>query len=243
MHLSSDPATIGALASGGLDSCVLVAHLLQQGRGVQPFYVRCGLVWEPEELDALQAFLQAIASPGLQELIVFDLPLADLYADHWSLSGRGAPDADSADDAVYLPGRNALLTIKPAIWCAMHNIDQLALAILAGNPFADATDAFFTELEAMLATAAGSPIAILRPFAKLTKPQVIELGRGLPLELTFSCIAPRDGQPCGQCNKCAERQRAFRSVGIVDPTRYATPALVPSPIGTPRVSPLPWGER
>ena len=32
------------------------------------------------------------------------------------------------------------------------------------------------------------------------------LGRGLPLELTFSCIAPVAGQHCGRCNKCAERR-------------------------------------
>ena len=39
----------------------------------------------------------------------------------------------------------------------------------------------------------------------------MELGRDMPLELTFSCIDPRDGLHCGRCNKCAERQEAFRS--------------------------------
>ena len=206
-----DHSTIGVLASGGLDSCVLMAHLLRQGHAVRPFYVRCGLVWEREELAALRAFLRAIAAPGLEELVVLDLPLGDLYGGHWSLDGRGSPDAQSPDDAVYLPGRNALLTIKPAVWCAMHGVGQLALALLAGNPFADATDEFFSVLEATLERATGSPIRILRPFAQLEKRDVVQLGRGLPLELTFSCIVPSDGLPCGRCNKCAERQHAFRS--------------------------------
>ena len=39
------------------------------------------------------------------------------------------------------------------------------------------------------------------------------LGRGLPLELTFSCISPLRGLHCGHCNKCAERQAAFRDAG------------------------------
>ncbi len=105
----------------------------------------------------------------------------------------------------------------------MHGVGQLALALLAGNPFADATDEFFSAFEATLGQATGSPVRILRPFAQLKKPDVLQLGRGLPLELSFSCIAPRDGLPCGRCNKCAERQHAFRSAGVDDPTRYAIP--------------------
>ena len=37
--------TIGVLASGGLDSSILLAHLLGQGDRVQPFYIRKGLYW------------------------------------------------------------------------------------------------------------------------------------------------------------------------------------------------------
>jgi len=132
-------STIGLLASGGLDSCVLAAELLRRGDAVRPFYIRCGLIWEEAELSALRAFLRAIASPRLAELVVFELPLTDLYGPHWSLDGRGAPDAHSPDRAVYLPGRNALLTLKPLVWCAMHGVGRLALATLGGNPFPDAT--------------------------------------------------------------------------------------------------------
>jgi 7-cyano-7-deazaguanine synthase len=47
------------------------------------------------------------------------------------------------------------------------------------------------------------------------------LGRDMPLELTFSCLAPVAGLHCGRCNKCAERQAAFRDAGIDDRTEYA----------------------
>jgi 7-cyano-7-deazaguanine synthase len=213
-------STIGALISGGLDSCILAADLLLQGHTVQPFYVRCGLFWEEVERAALGRFLRALDSPRLQELVVFDLPAADLYGDHWSVDGRDAPDAHSPDGAVYLPGRNALLAIKPAIWCATHGIGQLALATLAGNPFADATDEFFEDFERVIDRATGNHVNILRPFAHLSKEDVLELGRELPLCLTFSCIAPRHGRHCGRCNKCAERRRAFRATGIEDRTDY-----------------------
>ncbi len=213
-------STIGVLASGGLDSCVLVAHLLRQKHVVRPFYVRCGLYWESEELSALRTFLQTVASPTLEELVVLDLPLGDLYGTHWSLDGRNAPDALSRNTAVYLPGRNALLTIKPVLWCMMHGVERLALATLAGNPFPDATAEFFTEFAASLDRAAGGRVSIECPFAAMEKQDVVRLGQGLPLELTFSCIAPIGGLHCGRCNKCAERQAAFHAIGFEDPTKY-----------------------
>jgi 7-cyano-7-deazaguanine synthase len=54
----------------------------------------------------------------------------------------------------------------------------------------------------------------------MTKRQVMQLGRELPLELTFSCIAPVGELHCGRCNKCAERQAAFHEAAIVDRTIY-----------------------
>ena len=154
--------------------------------------------------------------------------MRDLYGNHWSINGQNTPDADSPDDAVYLPGRNALLAIKPMLWCAMHGIEELALAVLASNPFADASDGFFRDFEAALDRASGSRVRLVRPFARMEKKDVMELGRELPLELTFSCIAPVDGLHCGRCNKCAERRRAFRSVNADDPTRYAEGFVVMS---------------
>ena len=138
------------------------------------------------------------------------MPLSDLYENHWSTNGRGTPDAWSADDAVYLPGRNALLTIKPALWCAMHGIGELALAVLASNPFADATAEFFREFSSALNRAVGSRVNLTCPFGELQKNEVMRLAADLPLELTFSCIAPVGRRHCGRCNKCAERQHAFQ---------------------------------
>jgi len=212
---------IGLLLSGGLDSCILLGHLLERGHRVQPFYVRSGLAWQAAELPAAEQFARAVASPELAKVVILDLPLGDLYEDHWSLTGRNVPDALSADEAVYLPGRNALLVIKTALWCRMHGIDKLALGVLKSNPFSDATSGFFDRFESALACALGGRFRIVRPFEHLGKQEVMELGRGLPLELTFSCIAPVDGRHCGRCNKCAERNAAFKFIHAKDPTEYA----------------------
>ena len=218
---------IGLLLSGGLDSCILLGRLLDQQRRVRPFYIDSGLAWQPEEAAAAMRFLEALATPRLEPLVTLRLPLSDLYDGHWSVTGHDVPDAATADEAVYLPGRNALLMIKAALWCRLNGIEQLALGVLQSNPFSDTSASFFDHFESALNCAQGNPIRIVRPFAELDKRQVMRLGRDLPLELTFSCIAPADiiptgRQHCGRCNKCAERQAAFRLIGADDPTPYAT---------------------
>jgi 7-cyano-7-deazaguanine synthase len=224
----------GLLLSGGIDSAVLLSQLLDRGWQVVPFYVRTDCIWQREELAAVGKFLAAMARPNLLELVQFDMRMADVYGDHWSMSGVGVPDDRSTDEAVFLPGRNPLLLLKPALWCRMHGIAHLALATLAGNPFDDATPEFFARFEAMLHEALGGEIKIARPFERMTKSRVLEMGRNLSLELTFSCLAPVDGLHCGRCNKCAERRRGFREIGLADRTPYfATPDLDFSSLTTP----------
>ena len=49
--------TTAILLSGGLDSSILLACLLQQGVDVQPIYVQSQLVWQAAEVAAVQGFL------------------------------------------------------------------------------------------------------------------------------------------------------------------------------------------
>jgi len=217
---SSAPA-VGVLMSGGLDSAILTGHFLAEGRKVQPFYVRCGHYWESTEAAAAEKFLDAIRRPELLPLVTLDLPMRDVYGDHWSMTGSNIPSAKTPDDAVFLPGRNAILLIKVALWCQLHGLTELALAPLAGNPFDDATDEFFDHLEKTFGHLGGLQVRILRPFRHLHKPAVMRLGKDLPLGLTFSCMNPQDGLHCGVCNKCGERRQAFQDSHLADPTEYA----------------------
>lgn len=220
--LSASDRQIGLLLSGGLDSAILLARLSGQGQNVRPFYVRTGCVWQAQERNAVQKLLAAIADRHLEELVEFEMPVDDLYANHWSMTGKAVPDGTTSDDAVYLPGRNPLLLIKPALWCVAHGISELALATLSSNPFEDATPEFFAQFEVMIAQATGCNLRIVRPFETLSKRAVLQLGRDLPLQFTFSCLSPVGDLHCGHCNKCAERMRAFALLDVHDPTKYAT---------------------
>ena len=211
---------ICALVSGGLDSAVLVHGLLVQGGRVVPLYLRCGLLWEPAELHWLRRFLRAVRSKHLAPLVVVDMPLRSLYGSHWSLTGRRIPGTRSADAAVYLPGRNALLLTAAAIICAKRRISRLAIGTLGGNPFGDASPDFFRRISSCLSDALAHSVRIAAPLRRFTKAQLIRAAAETPLRLTFSCLHPRGHRHCGHCNKCAERRRAFRTTRITDPTRY-----------------------
>jgi len=207
------------LVSGGLDSAVLLAELARQ-RPVQPVYIRSGLHWESAERYWLRRYLGRVASPRLRPLVDLALPAGDVYGDHWSVSGRGTPGYAAAVDSNYLPGRNLLLLSKAAVFCARHQVRAVALAVLRDNPFSDARPEFFRQFAAVVRCALGSPFEILTPFRQLSKAAVIRRGAGLPLQLTFSCAHPAGRRHCGECTKCAERQRAFTLAGVDDPARH-----------------------
>jgi 7-cyano-7-deazaguanine synthase len=211
---------IGVLASGGLDSSILVARLVAEGARVQPLYVKSDLCWQREEYRALRRFLERIRSPRLSSLVTLKMPMADLYQDHWSVTRRDTPRADSADEAVYLPGRNALLAIKAALWCQLNGIRYLALATLGTSPFADTTESFFASFQSVVNLPGTPPLKLVAPLGRMVKEEVMRWGRDYPLHLTFSCIAPESGRHCGRCNKCAERQWAFRQAGLADRSKY-----------------------
>jgi 7-cyano-7-deazaguanine synthase len=211
---------VAVLASGGIDSAILVAHLARSYSVVQPIYIRFGLAWEAVEEQHLRKFLETLPS-RVRPLVALELPVDDVYGAHWSVSGEQVPDDGTPDEAVYLPGRNLLLLSKTAVWCALNGYPAIALGVLKGNPFPDSEPSFYQALESVVVQGLASPMRFITPFAEMSKRDVVVLGQGLALELSFSCIAPIEGSHCGRCNKCAERRKVFGEMALPDPTSYA----------------------
>lgn len=224
-------ARTAVLCSGGLDSAVLLASELQAAEEaaggaahVRPVYVRGGLAWETEERRLAERLIAAPPFAGrVAPLAVLDCPVTDTYRPgHWALAGT-PPAYATADEEVYLTGRNVLLLAKVATWCAVERIGRIALGPLAGNPFPDATPAFFAAMERALSQGLDHELRIATPFRRLSKAAVIARGRELdvPFERTLSCMNPADGRHCGRCSKCRERLEAFAAAGVADPAPYA----------------------
>jgi 7-cyano-7-deazaguanine synthase len=212
------------LFSAGLDSAVLLADAARRYATVQPIYVSAGLAWEAGELAYAERLL---AAPPYGErvppLAALAVDMRDVYpASHWAVRGA-APAFDTPDEDVYIEGRNVVLLAKAAVYMARTNLTRVLLGQLAGNPFPDATPAFFDLMARALSMGLNAPMAIDVPFAGLHKAEVVRLGAelGVPFELTLSCMQPVDGLHCGRCSKCRERRDGFREAGVADPTSYA----------------------
>jgi 7-cyano-7-deazaguanine synthase len=232
---SADSSAV--LFSGGLDSAVLLAAVAEAARKrgqerVLALYVSVGFAWEAEERRVAAALLATAPFAGVGDLVTLSFDMRDVFpATHWAM--RGTPPAyDTPDEDVFIDGRNVILLAKAAVYMAAAvrprpSALTLFVGPLAGNPFPDATPEFFTGTSRSLSLGLAIPIAIDAPFATLHKSDVIRRGveLGVPLELTLSCMNPRDGVHCGACSKCRERIDAFREAGVTDPARYQ---------GTPR---------
>ena len=211
---------------------MLAADALEQAR-VRPIHVGVGFAWEAEERAmAARLFARAPFAGRVDPLVTLTFDMRDVFPpSHWAV--RGEPPAfDTPDEDVYIHGRNVILASKAAVYLskaafaktsAPKEATRLLFGTLAGNPFPDATPAFFEAFSRALSLGLAFPIALEAPFAALHKSDVIRKGvaLGVPLELTLSCMQPQDGLHCGQCSKCRERRDAFREAGASDPTRYS----------------------
>ena len=188
---------------------------------VTPIYVRKGLAWEDAEHAALIAFVRALGNPNVKPVTTLSVPVRQIYGRHWSVTGQDVPSYDAPDGAVYLPGRNVLLLGLTAVWCSIHGVSRISIGTLGGNPFSDATPAFFESFASVLSQGLGHRILVEAPYRGGSKSQLIRTHSHLPLELSLTCIAPSGGKHCGNCNKCRERREAFVEAGVEDKTAYA----------------------
>jgi 7-cyano-7-deazaguanine synthase len=213
------------LFSSGLDSAVLLVDAAARFGGAQPIYVSAGLAWESQERAMAARFLSALPSTAcIHQMVRLEVTMRDVFPEsHWAIRGV-APGFDTPDTDVFIDGRNIILLSKAGVYAARAGLSRILIGPLSGNPFPDASPAFFAAMARALSVGLGARIEIEAPFLDLNKADVIRLGveRNVPFELTLSCMQPVDGMHCGQCSKCRERRDAFREVGVEDPAPYAS---------------------
>ena len=191
--------SICVLASGGLDSSVLLSELSRSYRRVYPLFVSCGLRWEHVERFWLDRFLAAIHAPAIQPVHVVSIDLSGTYASHWSVGTQRAPQGTDPRNSDYLPGRNLLLLTQAALFCTLRGIDEVATGHLDHNPHPDGGDEFFEAFERAASIGLGRPFKVLTPFRGIDKSDVIRRAGDAPIALTFTCLDPPGTDHCGTC--------------------------------------------
>lgn len=127
----------------------------------------------------------------------------------------------------YVPARNTIMLSIALGYAEVLGAQDIFLGVNAVDysGYPDCRPEFIAAFErlANLATKAGvegNPMRIHAPLIALTKPQIIERGLALGVDygITHSCYDPdSSGKPCGRCDSCQIRMRAFATLGMTDP--------------------------
>ena len=216
------------LLSGGLDSatCLAIAKSLgfephaltvaygQRHQGEVEAAKQIAGVYGVEDHRLVTVNLDAIGGSALTDAISVPKHRAE------SEMAAGIP-------ATYVPARNTVFLALALAHAEVIDAEDIFIGVNAVDysGYPDCRPEFIQAFEhlAALATRAGvegrGP-TIHVPLIGLRKAEIISRGLELGVDygMTRSCYDPnRDGSPCGECDACLIRARAFGELGMRDP--------------------------
>lgn len=133
-------------------------------------------------------------------------------------SGSGIPDT-------YVPARNMIFLSYGVSFAEAIGADAVFIGAhqLDYSNYPDCRSEFFDSFRKAVqkGTKRGveaSEVKIVTPIIGKTKKEIVQVGNDLavPFEHTWSCYK-QDNMPCGKCESCMFRIKAFEEAGIEDP--------------------------
>ena len=127
--------------------------------------------------------------------------------------------------AVWVPNRNGTFINAAGCFADALNIPRIVCGFNAeeGATFPDNTPEFVEAINKSLYYSTENHAVVYAPVIGLDKVGIIKKGAGIgaPLDLSWSCYYSGE-KPCGRCESCMRRARAFRRAGIPDPSLEAS---------------------
>lgn len=229
--ISSTPAFVLSL-SGGLDSTVLCAELLERHEAgssfgmprVLPVFFEYGSkhnAWEKKAaLDVAEHYNLTLKIIDLTQ--IFSHTSSGLLSSDSRDIPRGAYGEDSMSLTV-VPGRNLIFGSILAAIAESNGIPAVALATHSGDHhlYPDCRQSFNKALAEVVSQSSDGRVEVLTPFGTLLKKDIVAKGSCLkaPFHLTRTCYSD-ESTSCGVCGTCVERLEAFAANGMFDPITY-----------------------
>lgn len=213
--------------SGGMDSTVLLYHLLAQGASVSALSVDYGQRHNKELACAAH----------IARLVNIEHRTIDLTAVTQLLGGSSLTDPniavpqghyeETSMKSTVVPNRNMILLALAAAWAISLTAHSVSYAAHAGDHaiYPDCREEFAAALDQAIQLADWRKITLDRPFVDYSKADIVRLGQDLkvPFESTWSCYEGGE-RHCGRCGTCIERREAFQLASVTDPTAYQSDA-------------------
>ncbi|WP_432644635.1 7-cyano-7-deazaguanine synthase QueC [Methanobrevibacter sp.] len=121
--------------------------------------------------------------------------------------------------SVWVPARNTVFTSIALSYAESINASAIIVGWNneEGATFPDNSKEYMEKFNELIKEGSPEKIRIEAPLIELNKEEIIKKGveYGAPIELSYSCYKG-DENPCGICESCMRRKRAFRKLGLED---------------------------
>jgi len=211
------------LLSGGIDSSTVLYIARKKG------YKTLALIFDygqrhKREIESAKKVARSVKSPYKVIRLEFPRNLSSLLDKKKSLPSKRTPRVISKKGipSTYVPARNLVFLSVAASFAESEGKDAIFIGAhthdYSGYP--DCRKDFFLSFKKTLSkgTKKGKKIKVVTPFINRDKKYIIKKAffLGVPIHLTWSCY--KGGRvPCGVCDSCIFRKKAFRELNIIDP--------------------------
>jgi 7-cyano-7-deazaguanine synthase len=218
------------LLSGGMDSCVCTAMAIQEHGAEHVALLHAGYGQRTQRRER-QAFESIVGFYNVLQRLVVQL-------DHFRAIGGSAltdgsiavPEHQHISDnpgtneipVTYVPFRNAHFLSVAVSWAEVIGAYCIYIGAVAedSSGYPDCRPEYYRVFQELIrvGTRPETQIEIVTPVIDLKKSEIIRKGLelGAPLHLTWSCYQSEEA-PCGGCDSCLLRMRAFAAAGVNDP--------------------------
>ena len=190
--------------SGGLD-CTVATSVYAQEYEIHAITFNYGQKAFAQELKASKRICEKMG--WNHEVIELD------WLDKISNSSLNSDE----DIIVWVPARNTVFTSIALSYAESIGADIIIVGWNEeeGATFPDNSKEYLNKFNELIDVASPDNIKIEAPAIDLNKEEIVKLGLsvGAPIKESYSCYKGED-KPCGVCESCLRRERAFKKLGI-----------------------------
>lgn len=187
---------IVAIASGGIDSSLMMHMLMENGHEIFPLFINYGQLSYKKEYES---YIKICEKFKLKPKSIDISNYGKFFP-----SGITNRDYNIYEDA-FLPNRNLLFLLVGSSYAFQNDIFTVSIGLI-GNPiFSDQTKKFLEKAEQCIKESLEVDMKIIAPLNNFDKYEIYNLFNhyNLPLNDTYYCHSGLE-VPCGICVACRE---------------------------------------